>query len=413
MVRHGRHIPIKAVTVTPKTPFTDSFCESCHPVGDEADTLALYIFTEAGLNIAERLCARFSCFIHAPESMLPAVASRAFPSQTRVSCFRSLAEIMRDSFTSYRCHIFISATGIAVRAIAPHLSSKLRDPAVIVIDQKARHVISLLSGHVGGANAMTVTLAEMLDATPVITTATDVEGLPAIDLAAQASGLAIANAAAVKHINAALLRKEPVRLYDPLKMLKLGPDPALSCFQPLEPVSAPDRSAERESIARLPSMKRGPAVLVTEYDFSGELPEEVLVLHPRLLAAGIGCKRGTDAQSIVAFIEAVFQRFGLALQSLRCLATLDVKRDEQGLLEAAAYLDIPLFFFTAGELSAYPVSAPSPKARSAFGLAGVCEPAALAAAGQGEKPSCLLVQKQKWQGITLSVARAGQLTPLR
>ena len=111
-----------------------------------------------------------------------------------------------ETFPLYRQHVFIAAAGIVVRAIAPHLRSKRVDPAVVALDQRGKHVVSLLSGHLGGANRLAEEVAAITGGVPVVTTATDTEGVVSIDLLAEEKGLVLSNPEAVKGVNMALLQ---------------------------------------------------------------------------------------------------------------------------------------------------------------------------------------------------------------
>ena len=136
------------------------------------ESIALFCLTPGGVRLAKRLAA-----------MLPLTCytSEALQEEGFIPFNGGFASAAREAFSSFSALIFIGATGIAVRVLAPLVNDKLSDPAVVVIDERARHVISLLSGHAGGANALTRYLAGMLDADPVITTATDVNELAALD----------------------------------------------------------------------------------------------------------------------------------------------------------------------------------------------------------------------------------------
>jgi cobalt-precorrin 5A hydrolase len=304
--------------------------------------------------------------------------------------FRSLSAQVAENFRLYNPHIFITAAGIAVRCLAPLLRDKGADPAVLVVDQRARFVISLLSGHLGGANARAAEVAALLGAVPVITTATDLEGLPALDLLAREKGLAPAAAAAFVPVAAALLSGRAVGLHDPQDWLGLAGHPL---FVPLDrPLPSP------------------PCVVVTPT----VLPPApgCLVLHPPVLYAGIGLRRGIPAALLRRAVEAVLARCNLARPSLAALASVEAKAEEPGLVRVAAEMGLPLLIFSPDTLRGLPAPTPSPKAWEVFGLRGVCEPAALAAAqGLATAPgsartreAVLLCPKQRFPGITVALA---------
>ena len=334
----------------------------------------------------------------------------AGPARRPLRRFSRLADLLRECFHEYARHIFITATGIAVRSIAPLLRGKALDPAVLVIDQRGRFVISLLSGHLGGGNAMAARVADILGAVPVITTATDVEELPALDALAQDKGLAIANLGAIKTVSAALLDGRTVVLHDPDDCLEMaeGPWEALFRREPdarraLEPDSHTDGGAVRAAPPRVIVTERAVFQPATLPEAGADVPPGWLILHPRRLFVGIGCRKNAPERDILLHIKTVLASAGLALEAVAGLASVEAKRDEAGLLRAAETLGLPLRFFSLAELAAHPVSAPSAKAMERFGIPGVCEPAALASAGKGAR---LVIPKTVDRNVTLAVARA-------
>lgn len=414
------------------------------PAEREKGLTAVYVLTGQGLAVGRRLEAALGARLYVSASLSESVSERQvaiegvppasgaprracvsdpgtppeeiiFPGPRRhcpsINCdsvlvprrFTNLADTVRANFPNYACHIFIAAAGIAVRVTAPLLRGKAFDPAVLVIDQRGRFVISLLSGHLGGGNAMAARVAAVLEATPVITTATDVEDLPALDVLAREKNLAIANLEAVKAVSAALLAGRGVLLHDPDDCLGLRESRWATLFQgepdlgrALEPAGAPAARVivtEREVL-------RSPAAPGAASD----LPAGWLVLHPRRLFVGVGCRRGAPERDILRHIRAVLASAGLAPEAVAGLASIEDKRGEPGLLRASERLALPLHFFSAAELAAYPVSAPSPKAVERFGVQGVCEPAALALAGKGAR---LIVVKTADRNVTVAVALTG------
>ena len=175
---------------------------------------AIYALTPQGARLGRILADKLS-----GDLFLPA---RLAASHGAIS-FDRLLDVVAKNFSLFSAHVFIAATGITVRAIAPHLESKDRDPAVIVVDQEGRHAISLLSGHLGGANELARRIAGLTGGRAVITTATDIQGVLSLDLLAKEKGLAIANLDAVKFVNMALVSGEPIHVYDPEDRLGLDP----------------------------------------------------------------------------------------------------------------------------------------------------------------------------------------------
>ena len=237
--------------------------------------------------------------------------------------FERLAEFVGEIFGKFDGLIFVCATGIAVRTIAAHVVSKLSDPAVIVVDERGRNVISLLSGHVGGGNDLTLKIARAIGANPVITTATDVENKIAVDALAGRLGLRPEPKDAIKIINSAILRDEPV------------------------------------------------------YVVAGGVR---LNLVPQKLIAGIGCRRGTTAEAIEFAVTAACAEIGQEVERIGVLASIDVKRDETGLLEFADRIGREIKFYSAAELAKkiaeYRLTE-SKFVKAALGVGNVCEAAAL------------------------------------
>ncbi|EFK09443.1 protein CbiG [delta proteobacterium NaphS2] len=297
---------------------------------------------------------------------------------------------MAENFSRYPNHIFIAAAGIVVRAVSPHLTSKDRDPAVIVLDQEGKYVISLLSGHLGGANDLARKIAPLTGGEPVITTATDTAGIPSMDLLAKEKGLIIFNLEAVKSVNMALLMGETIQIYDPEDHLGLKTVNLAGCA--VEQVL-------REGRWR----RKTPGVWVTWKNERAETLPKRLILHPRSLVAGVGCNRGTGSREILDHITRTFRANGLALGSLKCLTTIEAKRDEEGLLTAARELGVRLFFFSPPEINAVHVPHPSDVVKNHMGVSSVCEATALLKS-HGTR---LLVPKTKSPNVTLAVALAG------
>ncbi|MFA5112134.1 MAG: cobalamin biosynthesis protein, partial [Desulfobaccales bacterium] len=225
----------------------------------------------------------------------------------------------------------------------------------------------------------------VLGGTSVITTATDVQGLPALDLLAGEHGLVIENLAEVRGIHMALLEGRPVRVVDPEGWLAetLAQYPELLIPEP-----------DLERALASP----GPAVYVGWRERSW--PPGWLRLRPRNLVAGMGCHKGAAASELIAFIQQTFQQEGLSLLALKALATIEAKKEEPGLRMAARSLGVELIWFTAAELEAIPVPNPSPQVIRHMGVASVSEAAALKAGGVE-----LVVTKRKAANATLAVAR--------
>ena len=347
-------------------------------------TCAIYALTQKGAMLGAKLACERSADLFVPASL--GYLEETIP-------FTSLRELVAETYHKYRQHIFVAAVGIVVRCIAPHIRDKSHDPAVVALDQRGNFVISVLSGHLGKANQLTQEIAQCLDATPVITTATDTESLPSLDVLAMDMGLSISNIKAVTTVNAALLAGRPIILNDPHNLLRLKNSAweALFICQD-DPCLAPEALREAEAA-------EAPRISVTCR--LGMQDPAHLVLHPKMLHLGIGCRRAVRAEPILEFIHDVLAQLELSPTSIAGFASATIKQQELGLLQAAKELGITPAFFTPEQLSQMPVTSPSPKAQEVLGIDGVCEAAALLSAGKNAK---LILPKQVHRGITLAIA---------
>ncbi|MCD8354891.1 MAG: cobalamin biosynthesis protein [Clostridiales bacterium] len=289
--------------------------------------------------------------------------------------YSSLSQWTGEHFTAGDDIIFVSAVGIAVRAIAPYLQDKFTDPAILAVDEAGQFVVPVLSGHVGGANRLARQVAQTIGATAVISTATDVNGRFAVDEWAAAQGLPITDRAAAKAISAALLAGEPVGFTSEFPHDPLPEGVTEGTFNP------------------------GFAVTCRADD---AFPAGTLMLHPKVLAVGIGCKKNLPPERVTETVVDLFRRRGLALESVYCLASIDLKREDAGIQLLAERLNVPCRFYTAKELAAAEGDFPgSAFVRSVTGVGSVCDRAACLEAEGGP----LLVEKTACDGITVAVAR--------
>lgn len=294
----------------------------------------------------------------------------------------SLGELMASCFRGSAAQLFVGAAGIAVRAIAPHLIHKSRDPAVLVIDPAGRHVVSLLSGHWGDANGLARHLAQVLGGEAVITTASDTFARPALDMAVRRAGLRLVDWDRLPAVQAALLESRPVFLYDPLHCL-----PSLPGFI---------------AVARPPA--EGPSVCV-HWQAMPSAPDRVRVAVP-CLTLGVGCRRDMSPSLLRDSFFSFCRAAAVAPEAVAALATVTEKVCEPAILALAEALSLPLRHFPAPSLAAVPTPTPSVAAGKRFGLPpfSVCEAAALLAADASE----LLVPKTSMHGcLTFALAVKG------
>ncbi len=300
--------------------------------------------------------------------------------------FGSLDALFAEAFRQPVPLVCVMAAGIVVRTVAPFLRDKMTDPPVVVVDELGRYAVSLLSGHFGGANRLALEVAEAVGAAPVITTATDINGLPPVDLIAREAGCTIENRDGIAKVAMAMLRGEKIGIHDPLAL-----------FTPLLAGWDSDMFENRD----LDSEGGGAGIYVSEKGAPGS-GGPWLILRPRILVAGVGCNRGAASGAILGLLREVFMEEKLSLLSLKALATIDIKGDEPGLAAAAHELGVELLLFPGERLSKVEVPAPSPVVERHVGTRSVCEAAAILGSGGGE----LIVGKRKSPDVTVAVARS-------
>jgi cobalt-precorrin 5A hydrolase len=292
----------------------------------------------------------------------------------------------------YGGFVFIMATGIVVRTIAPLLQAKDRDPAVVVLDDAGRFAVSLLSGHIGGANALATRCAELAGSIAVITTATDVNELPSFDMLAKEHGWLIEDLSRVKVLNALLLEGKEIAVVD------LGDAVRNYC------AGKGVLTFHEDFVRALESGASGQLFVTNRILPQNHSTASTLVLRPRNLCLGIGCNRGTSAEEIEAVVTANLERLSLSVKSVKCIATAQAKGDEAGLLAYARKSGMAVLLFESEALNGVQVpSPPSAHAFAAIGARGVAEPAALLASKGGR----LILEKVKDGNVTLAIAETG------
>ncbi|MEA3333747.1 MAG: cobalt-precorrin 5A hydrolase [Pseudomonadota bacterium] len=360
---------------------------------DFAGSLALYALTAAAAKLA---MAFLETEVKAQAFILEsALGNQPLPEtgKNRVTVFAKGAfrKIVSDNWRNFAGHLFIMATGIVVRQIAPLLQGKIEDPAVVVCDEKGDYAISLLSGHIGGANRLARKIAFILNGEAVITTATDVQGLAAIDEIAARKGFKIVNPEAIKEINGLLLARK--------KIAVIGH----SFWNKAICTHFDDRVIEWSSLSvaaqALNHAEVCGLVLIDEKSFpASDLP--ALFLQSPKVVVGIGCRRQTPMNNIEEAVTSVLAGHGISWSKIVEIVSIDLKKDERGLLDFAAEKKLPIHFFSAAELENIEVPSPSTKVEAVTGSASVSEAAAILA-GRGK----LLVKKHKFSRVTVAVAR--------
>lgn len=333
-----------------------------------AQPLAIVVFSESGLEVARKL-----------RDALPQASIHGF--DRRVSaCDETFADAgahLRRLFGDGIGIVGVCAAGILVRALAPCVADKWSEPPVLAVAQDGSVAVPLLGGH-HGANRLARTISELLNGAAGVTTAGDVRFDIALDEPPR--GWRVANPAAAKDVVGRMLAGEPVALA-------------------VEAGDARWLAGCGASFA-----EAAPATIrVTDKAVAGD--DATLVMHPPVLAVGIGCNRDTGAEEVIGLVETTLANAGLAPGAVACLASIDAKMDEPALHGAAQHFGVPVRFFSADALNVFAdrLSEKSEHAFAAVGCYGVAEGAALAVAGEG---AALAVTKTKSVNATCAVARA-------
>ncbi|MGI6006868.1 MAG: cobalt-precorrin 5A hydrolase [Ruminococcus sp.] len=273
--------------------------------------------------------------------------------------------------------LFIGASGIAVRAIAPYVESKKHDPAVVVIDERGKFCISLLSGHLGGANELTEMIARELGAVPVVTTATDVNGRFAVDVFARKNRLYISNMTLAKEVSAKLLHGGTVGFISELPVKGEIPEGLVL-------------NQENQELG-----------IYVGIHYHRQPFEQTLWLIPRSVTAGIGCRKGINAEQIEEVFEEACQVNGIFHEAVAQAASIDLKKEEPGLKEFCQEMGIPLITYSAEQLLDMEGEfTGSDFVKSVTGVDNVCERSAV----RGSKGGRIIQKKTGKNGVTVAFA---------
>ena len=309
-------------------------------------------FTDKGRCVIERLSKEYK--------------KRGMEEVTSYDSSLSVDDFISRGFEDKACLIFVCAVGIAVRYISKYINDKLTDSPVIVIDDNAQFVIPLVSGHVGGANKAALTIAELLEAVPVITTSTDINDVFSPDLYAVENNLKIQNRDGVKKVSAKAVEGKAVRL-------------SIKSFPPKEPVD----------------------VLVS--DVADADSEYSLLLSPKPYVLGVGTKKDKDVHEAEEFILSILKEHNISIDEIYALCSIDRKEEEECLIRFSKKYRIPFITFDAELLNmAEGDFAHSDYVQEKVGVGNVCERAAILGCRNNGEP---VVSKTAGEGITVAVAK--------
>ena len=294
----------------------------------------------------------------------------------------ALSTWTEEHFSTNDALIFIGAIGIALRAIAPYIKTKTKDPAVVVVDELGQFSIPILSGHIGGANELALQIAEDLGSIPVITTATDINKVFAVDTWAKSQGLQILNPQCIKLVSSKLLKGESVHVKSDYPIQ--GNLPKNVYLNDLEDSNV------------------GYDVIITHKDLENERKNDTLLLVPQIITVGIGCRKDISFESVESSILNILKSENYHILSINALASIDKKANEKGILEFGKKYDLPFNTYSAEELNSLEGDfTKSEFVKSVVEVDNVCERSAIM-----ESNGKLIRRKDTCDGAGVTVALA-------
>ena len=294
----------------------------------------------------------------------------------------ALSTWTEEHFSTNDALIFIGAIGIALRAIAPYIKTKTKDPAVVVVDELGQFSIPILSGHIGGANELALRISEILNAIPVITTATDINKVFAVDTWAKSQGLHILNPECIKLVSSKLLKGESVHIKSDYAIQ--GNLPKNVYLNDLEDSNA------------------GYDVIITHKDLENERKNDTLLLVPQIITVGIGCRKDISFEAIESSILNILESENYHILAINGLASIDKKANEKGILEFAKKYGLPFNTYSAEELNSLEGDfTKSEFVKSVVEVDNVCERSAIM-----ESNGKLIRRKDTCDGAGVTVALA-------
>lgn len=283
----------------------------------------------------------------------------------------------------YNGLVFISSTGIAIRMINSYIKNKTMDPAIVVIDDCGRFSISLLSGHLGGANELSNWIGKEIDATPVITTASDNRGIEAIDTFAKQNNYYMDNMKLVTKITGMMVNGKTLGFYSEDNKIINYPNIVIV-----------------KDLNNIPSEIEGLIIVSSEKLQTENINIPYTFLRPKNINIGIGCRKGVEGKRIIEAVESAMEELSLSENSIRAIGTVEVKKDEEGIIEAARYFNCSIKIFTIEEIKNIEDKfEKSQFVKDTIGVYSVSEPSAYLLGGK------LIKEKSKYNGITISISK--------
>ncbi|HSQ90034.1 cobalt-precorrin 5A hydrolase [Romboutsia sp.] len=317
-----------------------------------------------------------------------------------------LSELVEKLFKKYECIVFIMATGIVVRVIAPYINSKFSDPAILVTDEKGTNIISLLSGHMGGANEMTHYISDLIEANPVITTATDVNKKASLDMIAKKLDAHIDNFREnVKDVNAMLVNNQEVGIYvDENYDIDTRGFKVLDKLENIEELDKVVVITNKNQIIKDYLISQCDSKVKEDSLVKNEVSKKIIKVIPRDIVVGIGCRRNTDSKLLQESLTNLLHDYNIDIKSVKEIGSIDIKHDEKAIIDLASYLDAPFTTISSEEISKVDyLFDKSEFVKKNVGVYCVAEPVAhILSKGN------LIIEKHKYKGITISVGRVSK-----
>lgn len=357
--------------------------------------IAVISFTTSGKDISKKIKEKLS-FSESSNSLKSCDVIEI----TKQSFDDKVSNHMKDIFSSHDALIFIASTGIAVRLIAPFINSKTLDPAVIVIDDLGKYTISLLSGHIGGANELTLKISDVLKNKAIITTASDGREIDAIDVFAKRNNFYIEDMEVAKILTALMVEGKCINFISEIDV-KIKYENVENIFVK----NLKDFKNYYDSLKYRENINFDGVIIVSSnQDINLCLKEDdkpVCILRPKNLNIGIGCRRGKTKEEIMFGIKEVFKDNNLSLNSVKNIGTIDIKHDEVGIIEVSKQLNAEMVLFSKSDIEEVSDKFDKSKfVKTNVGVTSVSEPSAYLLGKE------MLVYKKIFNGVTIAVSRS-------
>lgn len=321
--------------------------------------IAIITVTKNGVVLAKKIKDR--------EENIDIYTMKKFSEEGLFEIENSLAETVGNIFKKYYGIIFITAMGIAVRVISPYIQKKDIDPCILVVDENGNFIIPILSGHLGGGNELASEIAKKIKALPLITTSSDISGKIAVDTLATKINGRLKDLESAKKVTSLIVAGEKVQIKVPENISDENPSGVILV-------------SNRENI-------------------------EITQIIPKNIVIGIGCKKGSSKEKIIFAIKDILKELNISYKAIRVIGTVDIKKDEIGIIESAKYFDVPLKIIQRDEIKK--IQDRFEKSEFVEKTIGVTSVSAPCSVLSSEKNGKLLVEKKIYEGITLSVFQEG------